>query len=1827
VSGRPFQRLAIVNRGEAAMRAINAVRELNAERSDPIAVIALYTEPERHSLFVRQADEAYCIGPALIGDGDERRSAYLDYERLERALVEMRADAAWVGWGFVAEQPGFAELCERLGIVFAGPAPDVMRALGDKIGAKRLAEEAGVPVAPWSGGPVESVEEARAVGERLGFPLMIKATAGGGGRGMRRVDAADELETAFERARAEAAQAFGDPSVLMEQLVGAARHVEVQLMADGEGGVWALGVRDCSYQRRHQKVLEESASPALAPEQERELAESAVRLARSAGYRGAGTAEFLYEPESRRFSFMEVNARLQVEHPVTELVTGADLVRMQLEVAAGGRLEGDPPPPRGHAIEVRLNAEDPARGFAPAPGRITLLRFPGGPGIRVDSGFAEGDTVSPEFDSMIAKVIAYGSTREQAIGRLRRAVADMLVALDEGTTNQGFLLELLNRRELLAGEVDTGWLDRLQAQGDVEPTHNADAALIRAGIALCDAATAAERGRFYALARRGRPNTEAEVGCRLDLLHRGTSYRLFVCQTGPRNYLVEIDGARIEAVIDQLSAHESRLRFDGRSHRTMTALQDQDLLVEVDGVAHRIARDEGGLVRSQAPGVVVAVTVAAGDEVSAGEVVAVTESMKMELSLTAPVDGRVREVLVAANEQVGAGRPLLQIDPLSDTPAAEAAGERLEFADAPTDDDGHQRLEWLVLGYDVPGSEVRAIVEGILAAPPDHEREHRLLETYADVRALGRPHPEPGDEADVMGSPQEHLHAFLRSLDPESEGLPERFVGHLEAALAHYGIADTDRTAALEDAGYRLFLAQRRAAPARSAVERILTRRLEQPGDADGADLRSVLDRLETTLARREPDVADLARELRWRACDEPLVQAAREEVTASMEQHLAALTEDPARADRDERIEALVACPQPLAPLLSRLAGSAGPLIEAMTRRYYRIRPLDKVEQRLVAGVPFVLAGYERDDVRYHVAATLGDADALPRALRAASEHALSLPAGEPLLLDLYARDDVAAELERALAEAELPRALERVVLVHSAEDVRTYGRAGDDSFAEDADVRGLHPMMAERLELWRLSNFELERLSAAPDVHLFRAVAHENERDVRLVALAEVRGLTPVRADDGRITALPELERMVQQVFEAVRSAQSGLPARRRLMWNRVQLYVWPTIDFRPEEAGAIVARFARETAGLGLELVMIRVRLRDPDGVERNRMLRMFNPAGQGVVLEITDLPAEPLQPLDEGAQRIVSARRRGTLHPAEIVKVLAPQRAAPGAVIPAGEFVEHDLDDDGELVAVDRRPGTNAASVVVGLIRNRTERYPEGMLRVALFGDPTRALGSLAEPECRRVIAALDLAQGLAVPVEWFALSSGAKIAMDSGTENMDWVAAALRRIVTFTQAGGEINVIVSGINVGAQPYFNAEATMLMHTRGILVMTPDSAMVLTGKQALDYSGGVSAEDNFGIGGFDRVMGPNGQAQYWAADIAGACGVLLRHYEHTYVAPGERFPRRAASSDPPDRDVSSATHHAPGSDLETVGAIFSEKTNPGRKKPFDIRSVMRAVADADTEPLERWAGMREAEVAVVWDARLGGRPVALLGIESRPLTRYGSVPADGPEQWTSGTLFPAASKKLARAINAASGRRPLVVLANLAGFDGSPESMRRLQLEYGAEIGRAIVNFDGPIAFCVISRFHGGAFVVFSRRLNDGLETIALEGAHASVIGGAPAAAVVFAREVDARTRRDPRIAELDERIEAAAPGERGRLRAERDALWAEVRSERLGELAAEFDSIHSVTRAVEVGSVDRVIPASALRADLIDTIERGIARAEARAADGGGEQPVQVAEAQL
>src|SRR6478735_8751737 len=389
-----FSRIAVVNRGEPAMRLTRAVRELNAEYGYGIRVIALHTESERRATFVRAADEAVVLRETGAGN------PYLDHEELGRALRESKADAAWVGWGFVAEDPAFAELGAELGVTFSGPPPEAMRLLGAQIEAKVLAEQTGVPVAPWSGGPVAGIEDGRRHAEAIGYPLIVKSRSGGGGRGIRIVRSEAELADALERTQAEAARTFGDPTIFMERLVEGGRHVEVQVIADQHGTVWAPGVRDCSVQRRNQKVIEESSSPALSPEQDRSLRESAIALAKAAGYVGAGTVEFLYQPEERLFTFLEVNTRLQVEHPVTEETTGLDLVKLQLHVAGGGRLEGEPPAGNGHAVEARLTAEDAEQGFAPAPGRIELMRLPSGPGVRVDTGFGDGDVIPPQYDSM-----------------------------------------------------------------------------------------------------------------------------------------------------------------------------------------------------------------------------------------------------------------------------------------------------------------------------------------------------------------------------------------------------------------------------------------------------------------------------------------------------------------------------------------------------------------------------------------------------------------------------------------------------------------------------------------------------------------------------------------------------------------------------------------------------------------------------------------------------------------------------------------------------------------------------------------------------------------------------------------------------------------------------------------------------------------------------------------------------------------------------------------------------------------------------------------------------------------------------------------------------------------------------------------------------------------------------------------------------------------------------------------------------------------------------------------------------------------------------------
>ncbi len=450
-----FEKVLIANRGEIAVRIIRACRELG------IRTVAVFSQPDRSALHAKIADEAVCIGPAATKD------SYLNTKAILAACELTGADAVHPGFGFLSENAAFARLCERCGVAFVGPTPDAMERMGDKSRAKETMLQAGVPVIPGSAGAVKTLDEARAAAELTGYPLLIKAAAGGGGRGIRRVNSESELAAQMTAAANEAKLFFGDDAVYIEKLLINPRHIEIQILADHYGNCVYLGERDCSLQRRNQKILEESPSPSplMTPELRDAMGKAAVKAAQVVGYRNAGTIEFLVD-DTGAFYFMEMNTRIQVEHPITELVTGVDLVKKQLEIASGAKLgiNQDDVRMTGHAIECRINAENPDKGFRPSPGRIVSLHMPGGPGIRIDSAVYQGYEITPYYDSMIAKLIAYAPTREQAVRKMRWALAEFIV--DGVDTNIDFQLALLKNPDVEAGSYDIGFLTRLLEQKD-----------------------------------------------------------------------------------------------------------------------------------------------------------------------------------------------------------------------------------------------------------------------------------------------------------------------------------------------------------------------------------------------------------------------------------------------------------------------------------------------------------------------------------------------------------------------------------------------------------------------------------------------------------------------------------------------------------------------------------------------------------------------------------------------------------------------------------------------------------------------------------------------------------------------------------------------------------------------------------------------------------------------------------------------------------------------------------------------------------------------------------------------------------------------------------------------------------------------------------------------------------------------------------------------------------------------------------------------------------------------------------------------------------------
>ncbi len=668
-----MRKLLIANRGEIAVRIIRACREAG------IRTVAVYSEADREALHVRLADEAYLIGPAPA------RDSYLNVEAILQAARSSGADAVHPGYGFLSERAHFARACEEAGLIWVGPPADAIERMGSKIAAKRIALAEGVPVVPGYDGADQSAATLAAEAGRLGYPLLIKASAGGGGKGMRLVGHGDEFAAALDGARREAKAAFGDDTVLLEKLIAQPRHVEIQVLADANDTVVHLGERECSIQRRHQKLLEESPSPALDQQLRERMGQAAVRVARAAGYRNAGTVEFMLDDDGS-FYFLEMNTRLQVEHPVTELVTGLDLVQLQLRIAAGEPLPfgQDEITLRGHAIEVRVYAEDPV-AMLPSTGRLRLFAPPEGPGVRNDAGVTTGDDVTVHYDPLLAKLIVHAPGRAEAVARLRRALDEYHIL---GVTGNLQLLQaIIAEPAFAAGDTTTHFLERYLPAGMLSTPPTAPDVVLLA-VALLRVIDEPAQAPGDAWLRPWRAGADRRMTLLVDGLPRAVS----VAPAGGGSYRFDLDGRSIDGRMVARREHLLTVELNGETstslpdrpglHRLAVVRDGSALLVSYAGRAYRVAPQPPlsldqlrsgqqqapghASLRAPMPGTIVNVLVQRGDRVAAGDALVVLEAMKMEHTVVAPYDGVVTEVPFTTGQLVAGDAALVEIDKSTD---------------------------------------------------------------------------------------------------------------------------------------------------------------------------------------------------------------------------------------------------------------------------------------------------------------------------------------------------------------------------------------------------------------------------------------------------------------------------------------------------------------------------------------------------------------------------------------------------------------------------------------------------------------------------------------------------------------------------------------------------------------------------------------------------------------------------------------------------------------------------------------------------------------------------------------------------------------------------------------------------------------------------------------------------------------------------------------------------------------------------------------------------------------------------------------------------------
>jgi 3-methylcrotonyl-CoA carboxylase alpha subunit len=663
-----IRKLLIANRGEIACRIARTCRRMG------IATVAVFSDADRDSMHVREADEAMRVGPA------EAAQSYLDADAIVEAALASGADAIHPGYGFLSENPTLPKLCDRNGLVWIGPSARAIESMGSKIRARRIASDAGVAGVPGYAGEDQSDARFAAEAAAIGYPLLVKASAGGGGRGMRRIDRPDELLPALALARREAEAAFADPSLLLEKLILRPRHIEVQIAGDKHGNLVHLYERECSIQRNYQKLVEEAPAPRLRAETRAMLHEAALRIAAAIGYDSLGTVEFILDAEGGPPLFLEMNTRLQVEHGVTELITGLDLVEWQIRIASGERLPltREQIECRGAAIEVRLNAEDPAAGYRPCSGAIVGFHADPAPGLRIDTGIGAGSTVTPYYDSMLAKVIAHGADRTSALARLSAALGR--IAIFGVTTNQAFLRDIVRHPRFLAADLTTHFIEEVFPGGwRAEPGANPVERLCAIAVWLRTIRSHADTGPqspwqtlggFRVTERAGRPAI-----LRVRIEHRGMNLPAEITGDASR-FQVTIDGAT-RAAESQFEPDSVAIWHDRRTYRFLFAIDGARVMVSREGAVsefaiipevetagrHAAAADGAPRVVATMPGVVNSIAVEVGQKVDKGETVVVLEAMKLMHSLVAPLAGRIKAVLCAVGETVAYGAILVEIEP------------------------------------------------------------------------------------------------------------------------------------------------------------------------------------------------------------------------------------------------------------------------------------------------------------------------------------------------------------------------------------------------------------------------------------------------------------------------------------------------------------------------------------------------------------------------------------------------------------------------------------------------------------------------------------------------------------------------------------------------------------------------------------------------------------------------------------------------------------------------------------------------------------------------------------------------------------------------------------------------------------------------------------------------------------------------------------------------------------------------------------------------------------------------------------------------------------